>query len=175
MQSSGVLGLLLFCSTCPYLLTSEVSLAILSNVVNGLTGVDLSPEMIEREQRGCYEKLEVADVISVLHDNVILYDLVLACDVFCNIGDLSEVFSSVSKSLSKTGFFCFSTELLEESAENPYKLHACARFAHKRSYLEELAGKNGFQLLRLEISSIRKNQGQNVRGLLAVLKLSAIS
>jgi predicted TPR repeat methyltransferase len=147
-----------------------------SDVVNRLTGVDLSPEMIERAtETGCYEKLEVADVISVLHDNVILYDLVLACDVFCYIGDLSEVFTAVSKSLSNTGFFCFSTEQLEESAENPYRLHACARFAHKRSYLEELSEKNGFQLMKLEISSIRKNQGQNVRGLLAVLKLSAVS
>lgn len=144
-----------------------------SDLTDRLTGVDLSPEMIEKaDQRGCYEKLQVGDVVSVFHDNAICYDLVLACDVFCYIGDLSGVFQAVSKSLSKTGFFCFSTEQLEESAVTPYRLHGCARFAHKRSYLEELAGENNFELLKLEVSSIRKNQGKMVQGFLVVLKLS---
>jgi predicted TPR repeat methyltransferase len=144
-----------------------------SDIVHDLTGVDLSPEMIEKaKQRNCYKELIVGDVTSALSAPDKVFDLVLACDVFCYIGDLSEVFTAVSRSLSKTGFFCFSTELLEESTETSFRLHSCARFSHKRSYLEELACNYGFEIVKLETASIRKNQGEDVRGMLAVFKLS---
>jgi predicted TPR repeat methyltransferase len=148
------------------------------DIVDHLMGVDLSPEMIEKaEKRNCYEKLVVGDVTSVFNDPtgvLCTYDLVLACDVFCYIGDLSAVFAAVSSSLSQAGFFCFSTEHLEEKVEEEsanYRLHACARFAHKKSYLEQLAEKNGFEIVKLEKASIRKNQGKDVQGILAVFRL----
>ena len=68
--------------------------------------------------------------------------------MFVYVGDLSEVFEAVSRSLHPTsGLFCFSTEFLKESSvdddnpSRPYKLHNCARFAHKRSYIEQLSGR----------------------------------
>ena len=148
------------------------------DIVDELTGVDLSPEMIEKaKQRRCYESLLVGDIFSVFNQSIPRYDLVLACDVFCYIGNLSEVFASVSTSLSRNGYFCFSTEYLEDLPKNQldsYRLQACARFAHKRRYVEELAQRSGFEVVSLEVSIIRKNQGENVKGMLAVLRPSAL-
>jgi predicted TPR repeat methyltransferase len=149
-----------------------ISGAAFRDVITVLHGVDLSPEMIEKaKNRNCYDRLQVDDVVRALKTDE-MYDLIFACDVFCYIGDLSEIFDAVIKSLSPDGFFCFSTEYLEEEEEEfMYKLHSCARFAHKQSYVRDMANKKGFGIVSIEItSSLRKNQGENVKGMLAVLK-----
>jgi predicted TPR repeat methyltransferase len=138
--------------------------------VDTLTGVDLSPEMIAKaKERDCYETLVVGDVASIL-GNENEFDLVFACDVFVYIGNLAEVFTAAKIALKPDGVFAFSTENLDEKAKHPYALHACARFAHKRSYIESLASDNGFEIVKLRICPIRKNGGKDVSGLLAVFK-----
>lgn len=144
------------------------------DIVQHMLGVDLSPEMIEKaKQRKCYDELVVGDVTSVLGQEVV-YDLVFACDVFVYLGDLEEVFLGAQKSLSSGGLFCFSTEFMDESlhGERPYVLQACARFAHKQTYLEKLSAAAGFDIVRLEICPIRKNEGVNVTGMLVILRAS---
>jgi predicted TPR repeat methyltransferase len=144
------------------------------DIVERMTGVDLSKEMIEKAlQRKCYDELVVGDVTSVLGQEVV-YDLVFACDVFVYIGDLEGVFRGVQKCLSSGGLFCFSTEFMDESfhGERPYILQACARFAHKQTYLEKLSAATGFDIVRLEICPIRKNEGVNVTGMLIILRAS---
>ena len=144
------------------------------STVQHMMGVDLSPEMIEKaEERKCYEELVVGDVTSVLGQEEV-YDLVFACDVFVYIGALEEVFLGVQKSLSSGGLFCFSTEFMDESlhGERPYILQACARFAHKKTYLEKLSAAAGFDFVRLEICPIRKNEGVDVTGMLVILRKS---
>eukprot|EP00934_Nitzschia_sp_Nitz4_P005353 Nitzschia sp. Nitz4//scaffold92_size79448//45341//46756//NITZ4_005395-RA/size79448-processed-gene-0.58-mRNA-1//1//CDS//3329560198//5343//frame0 len=142
------------------------------SMVQSLVGVDLSPHMVEKaRKRNCYEKLIVGDVTSAFgQEEHEVYDLVIACDVFCYIGDLSGVFNSVHNCLPKGGLFCFSTELLEQDGTSQdYALHECARFSHRRQYIERLADATGFLVLALDIDSIRKNKGQDVKGILAVL------
>jgi predicted TPR repeat methyltransferase len=144
------------------------------DIVQHMTGVDLSPEMIEKaKQRKCYDELVVGDVTCVLGQEVV-YDLVFACDVFVYIGDLEAVFLGVQQSLSSGGLFCFSTEFMHESlhGERPYLLQACARFAHKQTYLEKLSAAAGFDIVQLEICPIRKNEGVNVTGMLVILRAS---
>jgi predicted TPR repeat methyltransferase len=142
-----------------------------ADFINTLHGVDLSPAMIEKARaRNCYDHLQLDDVACALKNAAGSYDIVFACDVFCYIGDLAEVFGAVSQSLSKDGLFCFSTECLEETADSPYQLHSCARFSHKESYIRDLASQNGFQILNVEISALRKNQGGDVKGILVISK-----
>ena len=136
-----------------------------------MVGVDLSPEMIEKaRERDCYDALTIGDVESILKKEN-MYDLVFACDCFCYIGDLDSIFVSVKKSIATDGMFAFSTECLEESQgeEKGFILHQSARFAHKRSYIESLATKHGFRILAIKTCPIRKNEGKDVKGILAVL------
>ena len=152
-----------------------------------LVGVDLSSEMLEQAKvRGCYSELHVGDVETTLsklhqtrrHTDIGLssFDLILACDVFCYIGNLAGVFSVVATALDSAGYFCFSTELLLPSedrranASSPFRLHSCARFSHRQSYIEELGQKSGFETVEMRAMPIRKNQGQDVQGLLVVMQ-----
>lgn len=167
------------------------------DIVRGhFTGVDISPEMVEKaKERGCYQRLIVGDVITdqpsvsvpelrYANDHekssssrVLMcdeFDLVIACDVFCYIGDLTNVFQTVATVMKPGGLFCFSTELFAEDTDNhrippEYQLQECARFAHKRSYIQRLATSHGFAVERLESDSIRQNRGEDVQGLLAIL------
>ena len=138
--------------------------------VETLVGVDLSPEMIERAKtRGCYETLVVGDVTSIL-GNEDEYDLLFASDVFVYIGDLSDIFKDARKALKMEGVFAFSTECLAETYDHPFKLHTCARFAHKQSYIESLATDMGYRILNIEKTTIRKNGGKDVEGMLFVME-----
>jgi len=165
------------------------------DVVQKLDGVDLSPEMIAKaRERNCYHSLKVADVVNALENgpggattaSSSSYDLILACDVFCYIGDLSSVFASVKRLLSLShGFFCFSTELLRHDDntpqrqrqtnhhhdDEPFRLHSCARFSHTEDYIIELANQYDFDIVGKELSDcLRKNQGANVEGMLTILQ-----
>jgi predicted TPR repeat methyltransferase len=142
--------------------------------VTELVGVDLSPEMIAHaRRRDCYERLVVGDIMTILSPDA-NFSLVFSCDVFVYLGDLMDVFARVHESLSSPGgLFAFSTELLDEGDEQPYRLHACARFAHKKSYIESLATTNDFKILSTKVCAIRKNEGKDVAGFLVVLGKAA--
>ena len=85
-----------------------------NDIVENLIGVDLSEGMLERaKQRNIYKDLIIGDVTCVFASAEDCYDIVLACDVFVYVGDLSDIFDAVSTSLDPTGLFCFSTEYLE--------------------------------------------------------------
>ena len=138
--------------------------------VETLVGVDLSPEMIGRAKiRGCYETLVVGDVTSIL-GNEDEYDLLFASDVFVYIGDLTDIFKDVRNALTMEGIFAFSTECLAETFDYPFKLHTCARFAHKQSYIESLGTEMGYKMLSTEKTTIRKNGGKDVEGMLFVME-----
>ena len=145
------------------------------DIIEKMIGVDLSGEMLLRAKQRCiYEDLILGDVSSAFINDGTVYDIVFACDVFVYIGDLTEVFDAVSKSLHTAGLFCFSTESLEDDPAQyprPFMLHSCARFAHKQSYIEHLAQDYGFEILRLQVAPIRKNQGKPVKGMLVILRM----
>ena len=136
-----------------------------------MVGVDLSPEMVDKaRERDCYEDLVVGDVEIILNEER-LYDLIFACDVFVYIGDLESIFASTRRSLQSGGLFAFSTEFLEENEneDEGFMLHRSARFAHKRSYIENLAAKYAFNIRAIKTCPIRKNEGKDVKGILVVL------
>uniref|UniRef100_A0A7S3KWB0 Methyltransferase type 12 domain-containing protein n=1 Tax=Amphora coffeiformis TaxID=265554 RepID=A0A7S3KWB0_9STRA len=158
--------------------TGLSGLAFRDKIQGALIGVDLSPEMIAKaKERQCYDVLQVGDVTTFLTSQpkeALPFDLIFACDVFVYLGDLSRIFASVHNTLSKNGIFAFSTELLEDKHDgtDDYILHPCARFAHSRNYIERLANSTimPFNIIKLLTRSIRKNQGKDVIGLLAILE-----
>ena len=158
--------------------TGLSGMAFRDKIHGELFGVDLSPEMIVKaKERQCYNFLQVGDVTTFLtgrSTDALPFDIIFACDVLVYLGDLSELFASVHGALSNNGIFAFSTELLldDKYGTDDYVLHHNARFAHNRSYIEKLANSVNmpFQIIKLVSHSIRKNEGKDVIGLLAVLK-----
>jgi len=175
-----------------------ISSLAFGDCVNQLVGIDLSPEMIQKaREKGCYDKLIFGDLETIFYDfkgsQTNPFDLIIACNVFVYIGDLFSVFHSVRKKMHKDGLFAFSTEFLKEKHgmnNSVKKMHKdglfafsteflkekhgmnkpfIARFAHKKSYIEELAKATGFVIKAMRKAIIRKNQGENVYGLLVVL------
>ena len=155
--------------------------AAFRSCVNHMTGVDLSPAMVDKaRERNCYDKLVVGDAESILardeSEVEMKYDLIFACDVFCYIGDLRSIFASARRSLNQPdGIFAFSTECLSEEEEasdgRRYVLQPCARFAHSQSYVKALAEEFQFEVRSFKTCPIRKNKGRDVKGILAVLGL----
>jgi predicted TPR repeat methyltransferase len=138
--------------------------------IGQMTGVDLSPEMLALSaKRGCYKDLLSGDIQIVLTKPDV-WDLVLACDVFCYIGDLIDTFRLVRKSLIDGGIFVFSTEKLDRDVEAAFQLHECARFAHNPTYIEHLAIEHEFHVLAKYTCPIRKNKGKDVMGFLMILR-----
>lgn len=160
-----------------------------------LTGVDLSPAMLEKAREvGCYDELALGDIESILHEretngNGVCvdaneqdacdagFDLVFACNVFVYIQDLRSVFEAVRKCLNGNGVFAFSAELLEcqddgDEPEPPFVLQSCARYAHKRRYIEDLVAELGFRTCAFKVSPLRKHEGRDVNGVLAIMSIS---
>ena len=166
--------------------------------VEHMTGVDLSPAMVDKaRQRNCYNELVIGNVECVLRQQPKegkkcvnashgalasqTFDLIFACNVFVYIKDLRNVFYDIRQILNDGGIFAFSVEFLEqekaedtpdESTDNtdPYVLQSCARFAHLRWYLEQSAKDFGFETKAFQTSPLlRKHNGQDVYGALVVL------
>ena len=141
-----------------------------TTAVGTMTGVDLSPEMLVlAAQKKCYQRLVTGDITSILQEPAV-WDCVLACDVFCYIGDLMPVFHLVHASLMPEGIFVFSNEKASDEFDAPFYLHECARFAHRKDYIVSLAEGTGFQILTMQVCPIRKNKGKDVIGILTILR-----
>lgn len=105
-----------------------------------------------------------------------MFDLIVGCNVAPYVKDLANVFSDIREILNDRGVFAFSAEFLEENEndpepEKPYALQRCARYAHKKWYLEQSAKKVGFQTKQFQTSPspLRKHDGVDVYGVLMVL------
>lgn len=155
--------------------------------VRHLTGVDISPEMVDKARgRGCYDRLLVGNIGSVLGTskeesfkcaNDAAFDIIFACNVLSFIHDIREVFQSVRNNLKPIdGVFAFSAEFIEGEKETDYNeklvLQSCARYAHERSYVESLASEFGFETKAMKTSDIRIHEGRVIKGVLAVMTLS---
>jgi predicted TPR repeat methyltransferase len=142
---------------------------LLQPVARSLTGVDLSPNMIEAaRQRGLYQRLECADIADFLVAAAERsQDLVVSTDVFIYVGDLERVFAGVRKCLRPGGLFGFS---IEAADAQDVVLLPTRRYAHSPGYIRRLAAAHGFEVLGLEPVSLRKEQEQDLPGYIAVLR-----
>ncbi|MGD0800912.1 MAG: methyltransferase domain-containing protein [Terracidiphilus sp.] len=135
-----------------------------------LTGIDLSPEMIEKAQdRGIYDQLEVAEITAWLEQTQAQFDLIVACDCLVYFGDLQPVAVSASRRLKPGGCFAFTTERGEKF---PFHLSDSGRYTHHTDHIRAIAAKAGLSVARLEEGFLRTERGVEVTGLLALLRKS---
>lgn len=133
-----------------------------------LIGVDMSSRMLDSaRQKNLYDELIEANVLSFLANKKENYDLILAGDVLVYFGELSSLFASVHKALRFDGLFVFDTEI---SCHEAYQLTEAGRFAHAKSYLDQLALNHQFEVSFYQQATLRTENYHPVLGHIYVLR-----
>ena len=133
-----------------------------------LTGVDLSPEMIELSRaRNIYDRLEVAEITQWLDQGNSLFDLVMSCDCLIYFGDLSVIVAAARRRLKPGGFFAMS---MERGDKAPFFLTDTGRYTHHPDHVRDVASRSGLEVAYINESFLRMEYGEDVIGLYAVLR-----
>ncbi len=143
--------------------------ALLRDMAQRLSGVDLSPRMVEQARlRAVYDELMVGDILLPLSTPAAAFDLIIACDVFVYVGDLAQVFEAGARVLKPGGLFAFSTE--REAACESYVLRKNGRYAHCTGYIKRLAEASRLEEIALQDVVVRREKGNPVAGNLYLLR-----
>ena len=132
----------------------------------GLYGVDISAKMLEEaKKKNLYHKLFEDELEHFFATTKMNFDMVVSADVFTYFGDLSKVFSGVSKCLTPKGRFIFTVS--ENSMnEKDYFLHASGRYLHNQKYIENLLVSNCFRIEKIKRCKLRNEGSESVYGYL---------
>lgn len=129
-----------------------------------LVGVDLSGGMIEKARlRGGYDELEVAELTRYLQTHPGAYDVVLSADTLVYFGELQDVLHAAHSALRPDGWLAFSLEAAQGD-DDRVDLSPSGRYQHTRQYVERVMKAAGFTDVRVGTDTLRKENGQPVRG-----------
>ncbi|NTE33420.1 class I SAM-dependent DNA methyltransferase [Agrobacterium tumefaciens] len=140
---------------------------------NRLEGFDISQNMLAKaEEKRLYDHLDQADLslepeASGLFTPTLAQHragLVAAADVMMYLGSLETVMPLVSALLAPSGFFAFSVE--DAGEEDGFVLRESLRYAHSKRYVSELLERTGFSLIEIRKTTIRKDAGKPLSGIL---------
>jgi predicted TPR repeat methyltransferase len=113
-----------------------------------LTGVDLSPRMLEQAaRRKIYDTLACEELTAFLRRCPGRFELIAAADVMIYFGDLSPVFAAAEVALRPGGVLALSTE---SWAGQGYRLQPSGRFAQAPEYVRSVAAKAFAELVYVE-------------------------
>ena len=141
---------------------------VLRELSQHLTGVDLSPKMLDHARdKAVYDELIEAELITYLAQNQTAYDLIAAADVLPYLGDLTPLFEHVKAHLTPQGLFILTHEISDTAN---WLLQTTARFAHHPNYLCALAEKYGFQVVHQESFVARKHHDDDLPVMLYALQ-----
>ena len=133
-----------------------------------LTGVDLSSEMLKRARdRDIYDELLESEVAVCMRDRPDTFDLIIAVDGFCYIGDLAETLHAARIALKPAGLLLFS---VEAQSKRGYSLTESGRYAHKPAYIRRIAKSAGFHEMQSFRETLRMEYGSPVQGYLTALQ-----
>lgn len=133
-----------------------------------LVGVDISEKMLEvAAQKNLYDELVVADLVPYLADKHAQWDVVLAGDVLVYFGDLRELFKAVALALKPQGIYIFNCEI---SMGEDFYMTPSGRFAHAKTYLEQLAKEAQLSTISYVKLPMRTEDKKVIEGHLFVLQ-----
>lgn len=135
--------------------------------VASLTGIDLSPAMIEAaRRRGGYDRLEVGDFFEVLAGlDEAAFDLVLAADSLPYCSDLAPLARAVARVLAPAALFAFTVETHDGTG---VLMRDTLRYAHGADHVRSALVQAGFACLSLEQAASRREKSVPVPGLVVV-------
>ncbi len=132
-----------------------------------LAGIDLSGEMLALARaRGIYDSLQQSEICAALAGGERAYDLALAADVFCYIGELAPVFAAVARALRPGGHLAFTVEWRKGPG---WRLGAAGRYAHNPAWLRKAAQAAGLAERAHRHVALRTEYGRPVAGYVSVM------
>ena len=141
----------------------------LADIAHSLVGTDLSADLLAvAGEKHAYDKLFVADLVDVLSDNADSFDLVIAMDVLCFFGDLTDIFRKCYCTLRRAGVFAFSVGK-PETAE-PWELHPYGHFVHSYAYLQAVAKETGFEEIFAREITLRREMNEDRPGYVCLFR-----
>ncbi|MEZ2131129.1 MULTISPECIES: methyltransferase [unclassified Sinorhizobium] len=141
--------------------------------VSRLEGFDLSQNMLAKAaDKQVYDHLDQADLSLPPEESGLFRqgfatrraNLVTAADVMMYLGDLRSVFAIVDDLAAPGAIFAFSVEDAGEDAG--FHLAPSLRYAHSEGYIRSLCGDHGFSVVDFRKTTIRKDGGNPVSGIL---------
>jgi predicted TPR repeat methyltransferase len=134
-----------------------------------LTGIDLSPAMVDRARaRDVYDLLHVAEITAFLQaeaDAHRRFDVIASCDALIYFGDLRQVVVPAALSLEPRGLLAIT---VERGDDYPYALADSGRFTHHRDHVIQAAAAASLSIVSVEEAVLRHEYGNPVQGLVAV-------
>jgi len=132
-------------------------------LVDRLEGYDISAGMLKKAKaKGIYDLLAKADLQHFSHPGAGA-DLVVAADVFIYLGALERIVGAIAGMLADGGIFAFSLETLAGGGD--FALRPSRRYAHSEAYARRVLSANGFAVLSLESTVIRRDRRDPIEGL----------
>ncbi|MHC4474101.1 MAG: tetratricopeptide repeat protein [Planctomycetota bacterium] len=138
------------------------------SISNCLTGVDISPRMVEEaREKGIYDVLHAGDMLEFLQGTAEKFDLFVATDVFVYVGNLEPIFAAIQSCSARNAYFAFSTESCKGDS---YILRPTGRYAHSLPYIQLLAVQHCFVIEMNPATVIRRQEQERIMGNCFVLK-----
>ena len=132
-----------------------------------LVGVDLAPRMLQKAaERGVYDELIEADILTFLRSTQQRFDLALAADTLVYFGDLKPFFAAAARATEAGALLAFNVETAEGV---PYRLLPSGRFAHDANALADMAAP-WFKLMARRPAILRAEANREVEGALVVME-----
>ncbi|MDA1308634.1 MAG: methyltransferase domain-containing protein [Proteobacteria bacterium] len=133
-----------------------------------LIGVDLSARMLERaRQRGIYDTLHQAEIVTWLTRDQGRYGLAMAADVTSYLGDLQPFFQAMAGVLEAGGRLAMTAH---EQADGDFAIVDGETYSHSEAYLHHLAGAAGLVIEQQTRGAMREEKKQPLPTLFLVLK-----
>ena len=141
--------------------------AAFAGEVDHITGIDLSPRMIERARAtGLYAELDVADMAQGLRGRPhASADLILAADAMVYVSDLAPLLREVARVLAPGGLLAFT---VETHAGEGVLIGEGLRYSHSTPYVREQVASAGLTLEHCAYLSARTEHSVPAPGLVVV-------
>lgn len=142
--------------------------SVLRPYARSLTGVDLSPGMLEKARaRQCFDTLAVAELTGYLRGHLTAWDLIVGCDTFNYFGDLAPLLAAAQQALRTGGMLVFTLEVAQGTPPaGGFRLDPSGRYSHAAEYVHAALTSAGFELRPSAEVTLRSEAYRPVLGLL---------
>jgi len=147
--------------------------------VDRLEGFDLSQNMLAKAaEKQVYDHLAQADLSLDAEASGLFADsgrhranLITAADVLMYLGNLENTFGLVALLAAAGAVFAFSVE--DAGTPDGFHLAPSLRYAHSEAHVRGLCDRHGFEVVEIGRSTIRKDGGKPIAGILFLTRKSA--